>query len=214
MFYPASYENAVALSVGTACAIQMCRPSLAWVLVSNAVELCQNLGYHRFETMQHDTEQERRSKMHVFWFVCMFEKQLSLRLGRMSRIQDWDVSLPLLAVREASPNGFEGDDMLIYWVKVAKVSGQIYEKLFSPAAFRRSFEERSRTATALVKAMNQAWRERGQESIMDIKNRFSPNETEVPSKRKQLRHERSQAGLEPGAHIQSQSIWPSTALLS
>ena len=58
MFYSATYENAVALCVGTACAIQQCRPSLAWVLVSNAAELCQNLGYHRFETMKHDTKQE------------------------------------------------------------------------------------------------------------------------------------------------------------
>jgi hypothetical protein len=206
MFYPASYENAVALSVGTACAIQMCRPLLAWVLVSNAAELCQNLGYHRFETMQHDTKQERRPKMHVFWFVYMFEKQLSLRLGRVSRIQDWDVSLPLLAVREASPNGFKGDDMLIYWVKVAKVSGQIYEKLFSPAAFRRSFEERSRTAAALVKAMNQAWSERVQERLMGFKDGLSPNETEVPSKRERFRHESSQAALEPDAHTQSQPI--------
>jgi hypothetical protein len=214
MFYPVSYENAVALVVGTACAIQMCRPLLAWVLVSNAAELCQNLGYHRFETMKYDTKLEQRSKMHVFWFVCMFEKQLSLRLGRVSRIQDWDVSLPLLAVRETSPNGSEGGDMLIYWVKVAKVSGQIYEKLFSPAAFRKPFEERSRTAAALVKAMNQAWSERGQESIMDIKNDLNPNETEVPSKRKQLRHERSQIALEPDANMQSQSIWPSMATLS
>ncbi|KAJ4992047.1 fungal specific transcription factor domain protein [Stagonosporopsis vannaccii] len=203
MFLPASYENIIALSVGIACAIEMCRPSLAWILVSNAAELCQNLGYHRFETMKHDTRQEQRSKMHIFWMICMFEKQLSLRLGRASRIQDWDVSLPLLAVRETSPNGFEGSDMLIYWVKVAKVSGQIYEKLFSPAAFRKPFEERTRIAAALVKAMNQAWSERGQESIMDFSNALSPNETEVPSKRKRLRNEGNQAALEPDAYMQS-----------
>ncbi|KAJ4342310.1 hypothetical protein N0V95_006985 [Ascochyta clinopodiicola] len=151
--------------------------------------------------MKHDTKQEQRSKMHIFWMVCMFEKQLSLRLGRASRIQDWDVSLPLLAVRDASPNGFEGSDMLIYWVKVAKVSGQIYEKLFSPAAFRKPFEERSRTITALVKAMNQAWSERGQGSIMNFTNGLSPNETEVPSQRKRLRYEWTQAALEPDKYM-------------
>lgn len=205
MFLPASYENIIALEVGIACAIEMSRPSLAWVLASSAAKLCQDLGYHRFETMKDDTKQERRSKMHVFWLVCMFEKQLSLRLGRASRIQDWDVSLPLLAVREASPNGFEGGDMLIYWVKVAKVSGQIYERLFSPAAFRKPLEERSRTAAALVKAMDQAWSERGQASTVDIKSGLCPNETEVPSKRKQPQHERSQAAHEQDAHMQSPS---------
>lgn len=205
MCLPASYENIMALSVGTACAVEMCRPSLAWVLVSNAVELCQNLGYHRFETMKNDTEQEQRSKMHLFWMICMFEKQLSLRLGRASRIQDWDVSLPLLASREVSPNGFEGSHMLIYWAKVAKVQGQIYKKLFSPAAFRTPLEERSRTAVALINAMNKAWSERGQSSIMGFTNTLSPNETEVPSQRKKSLYEMSQAALEPAAYIQSQS---------
>ncbi|CAN9407683.1 unnamed protein product [Alternaria alternata] len=204
MFYSATYENAVALCVGTACAIQQCRPSLAWVLVSNAAELCQNLGYHRFETMKYDTKQEQRFKMHIFWFVCMFEKQLSLRLGRVSRIHDWDVSLPLLAIRETAPNGFKGGDKLIYWVKVAKVSGQIYEKLYSPAAFRRPSEERSRAAAALVEAMNKAWSERGQGSIMEMKENLSLSETEVPSKRRKLRHE-SQVALEPDTNTQSVS---------
>ena len=203
MFYSATYENAVALCVGTACAIQQCRPSLAWVLVSNAAELCQNLGYHRFETMKYDTKQEQRFKMHIFWFVCMFEKQLSLRLGRVSRIHDWDVSLPLLAMRETAPNGFKGGDKLIYWVKVAKVSGQIYEKLYSPAAFRKPSEERSRTAAALVEAMNKAWSERGQGSIMEMKENMSLNEIEMPSKRRKLRHE-SQVALKSDTNTQSQ----------
>lgn len=207
MFFPATYENIVALSLGTACAIEMSKPLLAWIMVSNAAELSQNLGYHRFETMKHETKQEQRSKMYIFWTICMFEKQLSLRLGRASRIQDWDVSLPLLAMREVSPNGFEGNVMLIYWVKVAKVSGQIYEKLFSPAAFRKPFEERSRTAAALIKAMNQAWSERGQESFTGFANHLSPNETEAPSKRKRLQYERSQAALKPGTYMHSQSIW-------
>lgn len=213
MFLPASYENIMALTVGVACAVEMCRPSLAWRLASNAAELCQSLGYHRFETMKHDTKQEQRSKMHIFWLTCMFERQLCLRLGRASRIQDWDVSLPLLAMKEVSPNGFEGSDLLIYWVKVAKVSGQIYEKLFSPAAFRKPFEERSRTATALTKAMNQAWSERGQESIMDFTNGLGLDETEVPSKRKLFRHERSQAAQEPDTYTQSQSTWLSSTRL-
>ncbi|KAL1792205.1 hypothetical protein ACET3X_009956 [Alternaria dauci] len=203
MFFPASYENALALNVSTGCAIQMSRPLLAWVLVSNAAELCQNLGYHRFETMKYDTKEDQRFKMHIFWFVCMFEKQLSLRLGRVSRIHDWDVSLPLHAMRETSPNGFEGGNKLIYWVKVAKVQGQIYEKLYSPAAFRKPFEERSRTAAFLVKAMNQAWSERGQEGIVDIKNNLEPNETEVPSRRKTTQPQRSPTALETDEDTQS-----------
>ncbi|CAN9152033.1 unnamed protein product [Alternaria alternata] len=107
-------------------------------------------------------------------------------------------------MRETAPNGFKGGDKLIYWVKVAKVSGQIYEKLYSPAAFRKPSEERSRTAAALVEAMNKAWSERGQGSIMDMKENLSLNETEVPSKRRKLRHE-GQVALEPDTNTQSVS---------
>lgn len=201
MFPSATYETIVALAVGTACAVEMCRPSLAWILVSNAAELCQNIGYHRFETMKNDTDEQQRSKIHLFWMIYMFEKQLSLRLGRASRIQDWDVSLPLLTVRNGSPSGPWCGAMLIYWVKLARVQGQIYEKLFSATAFSKPRKERSQTAAALVRKMNQAWHERGQ---MEFASPLSPNEIEVPSKRKHFIYESMENALEPDVYMQSQ----------
>jgi hypothetical protein len=51
--------------------------------------------------------------------------------------------------------------------------------------------------------MNKAWSERGQGSIMEMKENLSSNETGVPSKRRKLRHE-SQVALEPDANMQSQ----------
>jgi hypothetical protein len=190
------------LSVGTACAVEMCKPLLAWLLVSKAAELCVDLGYHRFETMKNNTEEQQRSKMHLFWMIYMFDRQLSLRLGRASQIHDWDVSLPLLAARDASPNGFEGSDMLLCWVKVARVQGQIYEKLFSPAAFSKTLTERRRTAVTLISALNQAWSERGYASIMDFTNLLSPNETEIPSKRKRFSRQKGRDALNPNNYMQ------------
>ncbi|EUC47715.1 hypothetical protein COCMIDRAFT_89316 [Bipolaris oryzae ATCC 44560] len=182
---PASHENIVALSLGTACAIEMCKPSLAWMLNSYAVELCQNLGYHRFATMKNDSEKERRRKMNLFWMIYFFDKELSLRLGRASIIQDWDVSLPFLATSDALNNGFEENVMLPYWVKVAKVQGQTYESLFSAAAFLNTQTERQQIAMSLVRAMEQAWHERGHVGITDSTNLVSPIETELPLKHKQ-----------------------------
>lgn len=74
-------------------AIELSKPSLCWIMTSNAVSLCQSLGYHRYSTMKDDTEEQRAAKVHAFWFIYMLDKNLSLRLGRASSFQDWDMSL-------------------------------------------------------------------------------------------------------------------------
>ncbi|KAL6704960.1 hypothetical protein ACN47E_007505 [Coniothyrium glycines] len=201
IFMPASYENIMALLLGAAQSIEMCKPSLCWVMISTAAGLCQHLGYHRINTMLNDTLEVRNSKTHIFWMIYMFDKTLSLRLGRASVIQDWDISLPFMHPNEEPTSGPDGTQMLAYWIKVARVQGQIYEKLFCPAAFLRTSEERTRTAIELVDAMNQAWYERGEATVIDFTGEgenikfvpqktstmhTSPSETELPSKRKRV----------------------------
>jgi hypothetical protein len=193
IFMPASYENIMALMLGGAWAVEMCRPSLTSVMVGTAARLCQTLGYHRYQTMRDDTEEDRNNKMHIFWMIYMFDKTMSLRLGRASYIQDYDISLPFFSDGQISPGVPDSKLMLTYWVKVARVQGQTYEKLFSPAAFLLSTEERTQTAVDLVNALNQAWYERGDARLTDFTNVESrpgainhtgPNETERPSKRR------------------------------
>ena len=105
---------------------------------------------------------------------------------------------------------------MAYWIKVAKVQGQTYEKLFSPAAFLKNPEERIRTSMNLIDAMNQAWYERGEASVMDFtplttgqdfsKRRkvamASPNDTELPSKRKRFVQQPFGTSLPPEEYIQ------------
>jgi hypothetical protein len=210
IFMPATYENIMALMLGGAWAVEMCKPSLTSIMVSTAASLCQTLGYHRYQTMKDDSEEERDAKIHIFWMIYMFDKTMSLRLGRPSFIQDWDISLPFFNNGNVATDVPDGKQMLTYWVKLARVQGQTYEKLFSPAAFLKSHEERSRTAVELVNALNQAWYERGDARITDLtatdesvqqstmKNR-SPNETELPSRRQR----RTQGLSEANNYLQS-----------
>jgi len=217
VFIPASYENVMALLLGAACAVEMCKPSLAWALTTMAAGQSQELGYHRYQTFQNDDDEERISKVHLFWMIYMFDKQLSLRLGRASVIQDWDMSLPLIAATPTpAAHALGSSEMMVYWIKIAKVQGQTYEKLFSPAAFLRSTEERTRTAIDLVNAMNQAWYERGEASMLKFTplardenasrqktySMASPNDTEVPSKRKRTAQQPFGASLPPDEYIQ------------
>lgn len=216
VFVPASYENVMALIFGAACAVEMSKPSLAWVLSAMAANMSQSMGYHRYQTFQNDDEDDRNCKIYLFWMIYVFDKQLSLRLGRASVIQDWDMSLPFI-----SPTSTPGSEVLAggqtvsYWAKVARVQGQTYEKLFSPAAFLRSPEERTRTAIDLINAMNQAWYERGDADITDFtpivtgedmsKRRkmamTSPNDAVPPSVRKRFAQQPFGTSLPPDDYI-------------
>jgi hypothetical protein len=149
--------------------------------------------------MENDTEEDRRDKMYIFWMIYMFDKQLSLRLGRASSIQDWDMSLPLLGGIDSQPQWFNGGGVMAYWVKVAQIQGWTYEKLFSPTAFLATPEQRIRTAVDLIGSMNQVWYERGDADIKELMGIWngepspipqpvmtSPGEKELPSVRRRL----------------------------
>lgn len=200
LFMPASYENIMALVLGSAQAIEMCKPSLCWVLISCAAGLCISLGYHRINTMIHDTPEEKQSKIYIFWMIYMFDKTLSLRLGRSSILQDWDISLPFVHENATDKSAYKSTQMLSYWVKVARIQGLTYEKLFCPASFLKTTGERMATAVDLINGMNQAWYERDDvkaftratlgKNINGVAQQStgigpSPNETPLPSQMKQ-----------------------------
>lgn len=176
LFLPASYENILALLLAAAYAVELCKPSLCWILNSTAAGLAQHLGYHRISSMKNDSAEERSAKVHVFWFIYLLDKTLSLRLGRASVIQDWDMSLPYPNTEEdpVLRTSGKGAQMQVYWIKLAQIQGHTYEQLFSPAAFLKSDEERIRSATELVEAINQAWIDRGGASVLDIKHHGVP----------------------------------------
>jgi len=76
------------------------------------------------------------------------DKNLSLRLGRASILQDWDISTPrpLPPPEKGHPDGQKWLDTNYYWIQVAEIQGQVYEHLYSPGAFAKSNEERAQWA--------------------------------------------------------------------
>ena len=172
LYIPATYENILALLLGSTHAIGICKPSLCWTMIYTAAQLAQSLGYHRIQTMEDDSEELRDAKIHVFWFIYMMDKTLSLRLGRASTIQDWDMALPYPNIDSDHARfgslvqqGQKGTEMLLYWIKVAQIQGKAYEELFSPAGKLKPVDDRAHTANKLVAALNQAWSERGEVGI-------------------------------------------------
>ncbi|KAJ4255400.1 hypothetical protein NW762_009395 [Fusarium torreyae] len=109
------------------------------------------LGYHRISSMKNDKPREAQRKQFLFWNVYFIDKSLSLRLGRASTIQDWDVTVPL---PPANPiNATPLSAFISLWVATARCQGQIYELLYSPDSMTQSDDVRRFRAQKLASDM-------------------------------------------------------------
>ncbi|THY81783.1 fungal-specific transcription factor domain-containing protein [Aureobasidium pullulans] len=113
-------------------AIEFSTASLCWSLASKASALCQTLGYHRAVTSHDRVVTNSKYTRFFFWTTYYLDKSLSLRLGRASTIQDWDVTA--IPSSTSSTNQEPVFAFFALWVKTARCQGDIYEMLYSPAA--------------------------------------------------------------------------------
>jgi hypothetical protein len=90
------------------------------------------LGYHRIGTFSDECPKEAERKQFLFWIAYVLDKSLSLRLGRSSTIQDYDVTLP--DARTNDPDTSSTAAFFGLWVIASKLQGQIYELLYCPEA--------------------------------------------------------------------------------
>ncbi|KAL7621644.1 hypothetical protein AAE478_008971 [Parahypoxylon ruwenzoriense] len=132
---PATLENLEALLMAASVSIDVSRPSLAWLLVSQAAHMCRTLGLHQVHSMKNDSPQRKAEKSLLFWCTYMLDKGLSLRLGRASILQDYDISLPHIAPEAKA--AYPGTEVMTLWIKHAQIQGRVYERLYSPGALRQ-----------------------------------------------------------------------------
>ena len=132
-------------------AIEMSKPSFAMTLTSTAFRLCQTLGYHRSPSLEKVGKAAQGNML--FWAVYILDKAVSLRLGRASTIQDYDIT----SLEALDMTGINEPFKSIYplWVKLATIQGQTYELLYSPAALAQPESERISRARQLASEMQQ-----------------------------------------------------------
>ncbi|KAH8721715.1 fungal-specific transcription factor domain-containing protein [Ilyonectria robusta] len=128
-----SYHHTLALSIALINAQIEGNLALHTSLVSVAARHCLALGYHREERMEHlppvDAERCRR----LFWRIYIFDKSLSLRLGRAPLIQDYDVDVKQwIASKETGSLPWE--QIFASFVEFARIQAQVYERLYSPSS--------------------------------------------------------------------------------
>ncbi|KAJ5919957.1 transcriptional regulator family: Fungal Specific TF [Penicillium verhagenii] len=150
---PATHETIVALSLGAMHGIEIAKPSLSWTLASTAIHMCQTLGYHRISSMEHDSPETQKRKQCLFWSVYTLLNLLSLRLGRASVIQDFDIGLPSpFEIFACDENDIWGN-VCALWTKQAIIQNKVYMNLYSPAALNQPESVRVSHARTLADEM-------------------------------------------------------------
>ena len=83
--------------------------------------------------------------------MYIVDKSLSLRLGRSSTIQDYDVTVPYPDTDDPGWTGLTS--CFVLWVMAAKIQGQIYEMLYCPEAMTQPEEVRKARVEILAKRL-------------------------------------------------------------
>lgn len=128
--------------------IEISKPSVSWALSTMAIQMCQTLGYHRISSMEQDPPEVQVKKQTLFWSVFTILNMLSLRLGRASPVQEYDIGLPS-PFDTLTSNGVWGT-VCALWTKQAMIENKIYTLLYSPAALNQPENERVAHARRLA----------------------------------------------------------------
>lgn len=102
--------------------------------------------------MEHDPLDVQHQKQTLFWSVYTTLNMMSLRLGRASVVQDYDIDIPSPS-DTFSRLGMWGS-VCALWTKQAMIQNKIYMLLYSPAALNRPELERVSHARRLAAEMH------------------------------------------------------------
>ncbi|KAL4901848.1 hypothetical protein BDW74DRAFT_181287 [Aspergillus multicolor] len=128
-----SFEHILALTMGMLKAQGESKPSLYWSLVSAAATQCHSLGYHRESTYRQIPSAKAESIRRLFWTVYVFDKNMSLVIGRVSNSMhssQIDARHPLIST---DPALRAWDESFIMGIRLAALQERIFTGLYSTA---------------------------------------------------------------------------------
>lgn len=128
--------------------------NLEWAVTSTAARHCLCLGYHREERLAQLPAAEAETARHLFWYVYLFDKNFSCRLGRASIIQDYDVDASLCAV-STDPGRAPWDLAFNAFIELSRIHGQIFESLYAAATRTLDASERRQRSSNLAAQLTQ-----------------------------------------------------------
>ncbi|KAK7700855.1 hypothetical protein SLS64_010706 [Diaporthe eres] len=114
----------------------------------------QALGYHREEGLARFPAQEAETVRRIFWQIYVSDKNLSLRLGKASTIQEFDTDIRPVPISE-DPKRAPWDLAFVACTNLAHLQGRLYEGLYSSAARKQIKEKRGEVVSSLAAKLAQ-----------------------------------------------------------
>lgn len=135
--------------------------NLEWTVTSTAARHCLCLGYHREERLSQLPPVDAKNARRLFWYVYLFDKTFSCRLGRASIIQDYDVDASPCAV-STDPGRAPWHQAFNAFTELSRIHGQIFESLYAASTRNIDPGERRQRSLTLAGRLHQ-WYEHWQQ---------------------------------------------------
>ncbi|KAM5469780.1 hypothetical protein MauCBS54593_004334 [Microsporum audouinii] len=152
-----SLDNLMALTYAILHATESAKISLCWTFVASAARMAQSLGYHRSVSTEDDKPEDVRVKEFLFWFIYSMDRSLSLCLGRAALLPDYDIALPYPSL-SPDPSLRPWHILFRYWLDCSKITGEVYEHLYSVKGVSSSAEVRAKKVYELSFRLRE-WRD-------------------------------------------------------
>ena len=131
--------------------------SIAYSLVSSAVQHCLALKLHRIKSLRAAAKDQPESELlqRLFWVVYSLEKPLAMRLGRSSAINDESIDYTPRMLTSHSDKG--NYNTFLHYCEWAKMCSQVVSKLYRNASSAAHGEDIEHTTSSLTESL-QSWR--------------------------------------------------------
>lgn len=133
--------------------LQMPPTALFYTMLSMNVAL--SMGMNRIESYRGMSEEAKMRRNATWWLVYIFERDMSIKLGRAPMVPDSEISAEMLDLSS-------GKDEFIcaaYFIQLSRIYGKVYRKLFSVAAQSRSRAQHFQDVVSLSHEL-EAWKQR------------------------------------------------------
>lgn len=134
----------------------------SWTISGLTMRLVIGLGLHRAlspRRAQNTDPKEVEMRSRVFWSAYCFERLVATSLGRMSAIEDDEITAPL--PKPLYPEELDDLDVTNMMISLRSMSGRIYKKVHSASAGRKQYtmDQRHSIISALRNEVDKIYQE-------------------------------------------------------
>ncbi|CAH0052380.1 unnamed protein product [Clonostachys solani] len=151
LYIKPSFDMTFALILGAVFAMESFKPLLSCTLITAAYQAAYSLGYHtRQKGADKGSDSPNKAGL-LFWAIYFLERSFTLGLGRSSTIPNSDITVPLPGGPKFPLNS--GMNAYRNMVRTARLSGRVYEDLYSAEALHLPANVRQQTVAELTREL-------------------------------------------------------------